>query len=487
MSVNTYLNNNLVNVAKATQVQLSPSDQVSFMPTAAAANEGYIYQYIGTSTEDYINGYFYKCISDGAATPAYSWQPISTQPTQAAAATPYTDTDGYLNADNVQDALYNLAALIEPQDFRPLSVTENGVYIPPTPYGYDKVNVNVSFYPREDAPLEDISLVESNDMHIEPTDGTSYYPRLFLMSTPNPNTEQESPTNRGKYFAPTDGDYTVIPYIDIIDKSTEQSITGYPKQVNSSASYNIDSGGYARLKNWTYGNDKISVTTTLWNTLDQSPTDDTATTQNDVDDWCSEYATGPYIIYDDLDYGVCGTNATWVLHKNGQLVISGTGVLWAKSQITWDNTKVVDVIVNEGITRLSPVYTSELFKNCTNIRNVYLPSTLTRLDNSCFEGSSIENVYIPTGMKQIGAYVFRYCSNLTTLTLPNTVNYINNFAFSRCTSLTSLTVLATTPPSFNTYGPGIPAGTTIYVPAASVDTYKTKWSQYANQIQAINE
>lgn len=483
MSVNTYLNNNLVNVAKATQVQLSPSDQVSFMPTASASNEGYIYQYIGTSTEDYINGYFYKCVSDGAATPAYSWQPISTQPTQAAAATPYTDTDGYLNADNVQDALYNLAALIEPQDFRPLSVTENGVYIPPTPYGYDRVNVNVSFYPREDAPLEDISLVESNDMHIEPTDGTSYYPRLFLMSTPNPNTEQENPTNRGKYFAPTDGDYTVTPYIDIIDKSTEQSITGYPQQVNSSTSYNIDNGGYARLKNWTYGNDKISVTTTTWNTLDQSPTDDTAATQNDVDDWCSAYATGPYAIYDDLAKGTCGTNATWVLYKSGQLVISGTGSV---SYGGWKKSAVVDLLVGEGVTEFG----DETFRSHTNLKTVHLPTTQRSVGSSVFrDDGRLESINFPEGITGIYSYSFRNSTRLTTIVLPSTLTQINANAFNP-SGLTSVTVLATTPPKFGTPSSTVfPSSATIYVPAASVDIYKAAsgWSRYASVIQAIQE
>ena len=202
-----------------------------------------------------------------------------------------------------------------------------------------------------------------------------------------------------------------------------------------------------------------------------------------MDDWCSAYANGPYVVYDDLTMGTCGTNATWVLYKSGKLVISGTGALWSKSQIAWDSTKVVDVLIGEGITALG----EGLFRNYRALKTAHIPSTLTAFGTSCFYGSSIENVDIVPGISSISPYLFQYCTNLTALTLPNTVTYINNTVFKGCSSLMSLTVLATTPPTLNTYGLGLPSGTTIYVPAASVDTYKTKWPQYANQIQAINE
>lgn len=50
--------------------------QVSIMPTATADNSGAIIQYIGATNANYINGYFYKCVSDGGVTPAYSWEKI---------------------------------------------------------------------------------------------------------------------------------------------------------------------------------------------------------------------------------------------------------------------------------------------------------------------------------------------------------------------------------------------------------------------------
>jgi hypothetical protein len=46
------------------------------MPTASASLVGTIVQYVGTTTANYTNGYFYKCVSDGAVTPTYSWVEI---------------------------------------------------------------------------------------------------------------------------------------------------------------------------------------------------------------------------------------------------------------------------------------------------------------------------------------------------------------------------------------------------------------------------
>ena len=51
--------------------------QVTELPTASESLLGKIYQYIGNSDTNYTNGQFYKCISDGASTPTYSWENIN--------------------------------------------------------------------------------------------------------------------------------------------------------------------------------------------------------------------------------------------------------------------------------------------------------------------------------------------------------------------------------------------------------------------------
>lgn len=54
--------------------------QVTVLPTASADELGNIYQYVGVTDIDYTNGYFYECVSDGEATPTYSWEQKDVQP-----------------------------------------------------------------------------------------------------------------------------------------------------------------------------------------------------------------------------------------------------------------------------------------------------------------------------------------------------------------------------------------------------------------------
>ena len=56
------------------------AEQITALPTAAEGNLGKVYQYIGATDANYTNGYFYKCVSDGASTPTYSWENIEVQP-----------------------------------------------------------------------------------------------------------------------------------------------------------------------------------------------------------------------------------------------------------------------------------------------------------------------------------------------------------------------------------------------------------------------
>lgn len=58
--------------------------QYTSMPTANADNLGKIVQFVGTTDSYYTNGYFYQCVSDGAITPAYSWENIEVQPSSVA-------------------------------------------------------------------------------------------------------------------------------------------------------------------------------------------------------------------------------------------------------------------------------------------------------------------------------------------------------------------------------------------------------------------
>lgn len=56
-----------------------PIAQTTTMPTASASELGNVYQFVGETTATFTQGYFYKCVSDGAEEPTYSWQNINVQ------------------------------------------------------------------------------------------------------------------------------------------------------------------------------------------------------------------------------------------------------------------------------------------------------------------------------------------------------------------------------------------------------------------------
>jgi hypothetical protein len=88
----------------------------------------------------------------------------------------------------------------------------------------------------------------------------------------------------------------------------------------------------------------------------------------------------------------------------------------------------------------------------------------------------------------IWGYAFESCTDLTSIHLPYSLTRILDGAFYNCSTLASVTINNPTPP---TLGPNAFDGThatlRIYVPSASVDTYKTTpgWSNYASKIAAI--
>ena len=79
-------------------------------------------------------------------------------------------------------------------------------------------------------------------------------------------------------------------------------------------------------------------------------------------------------------------------------------------------------------------------------------------------------------------------SGLTSVIIGSGVTNIEQYAFENCSGLTSITCLATTPPTLVSYNAFSNTNNcNIYVPSASVNAYKSAsgWSTYASRIQAI--
>ncbi len=101
----------------------------------------------------------------------------------------------------------------------------------------------------------------------------------------------------------------------------------------------------------------------------------------------------------------------------------------------------------------------------------------------------ITTVVIGAGVTSIGNYAFFCCSGLTSVTIPASVTSIGECAFAGCSNLISVIVNATTPPTLGDYAfdcnyddNNNAKDRKIYVPKASVESYKSDWSAYRNDI-----
>ena len=131
---------------------------------------------------------------------------------------------------------------------------------------------------------------------------------------------------------------------------------------------------------------------------------------------------------------------------------------------------------------------SGVFKKCTALNSINIGSSTTTISDFMFsECYSIRSVTIPIGVTSIGNWAFNSCSGLTSVTIPDSVTTIGHNSFYYCSSLTSVTVNALTPPKLSSYVFSNTNDCPIYVPAASVDVYKSAsgWSDYASRIHPI--
>lgn len=129
-----------------------------------------------------------------------------------------------------------------------------------------------------------------------------------------------------------------------------------------------------------------------------------------------------------------------------------------------------------------------MFSGCTALTEVIMPN-VTQINVSTFAScTSLTSVTIPDSCTTIGENAFDSCKSLKNVTIGSGCTSIGNRAFfgayPNTVNLDTLTITATTPPSIGTNAIGGTA-VVIYVPAESVEAYKTAWTEYESKIQAI--
>ena len=151
--------------------------------------------------------------------------------------------------------------------------------------------------------------------------------------------------------------------------------------------------------------------------------------------------------------------------------------------------RLLSITVPEGVTTIH----NHVFRGDKSVTTVSLPSTLTYIGTENFRDcNALTTINLPEGLTDISASLFQSCTSLQSITIPSTVTNISSNVFAGDSNLETIAILATTPPTLANVNfiASCNKLTAIYVPAASVDTYKAAsvWStaSIANKIQAIS-
>lgn len=137
-----------------------------------------------------------------------------------------------------------------------------------------------------------------------------------------------------------------------------------------------------------------------------------------------------------------------------------------------------------------------MFSYCVAITDIraFLPSGVTDLTSNMFERcSGIVDAIIPEGVTRVNRDVFYYCSGIIRFSYPSSITRIDAQEGIWNNAITEIVINATTPPTLghasNSLGPTTKTFP-IYVPDASVNTYKSttgNWAGYSSRIKGISE
>lgn len=192
-------------------------------------------------------------------------------------------------------------------------------------------------------------------------------------------------------------------------------------------------------------------------------------------------------------------------------------------------TGLTSVSIPASVTSIA----SSAFSGCTGLTSVSIPASVTSIDDYAFynctaltkaEFASIEslckiefayyssnplyyahhlyingeeitgNLVIPDGVSSIGAYAFRACTGITSVTIPESVTYLGDDAFRQC-KLRNVFVKSATPPSLydeaddDIFGYETCLHGILYVPTGAWETYAfdESWYYFINIREATTE
>lgn len=196
-------------------------------------------------------------------------------------------------------------------------------------------------------------------------------------------------------------------------------------------------------------------------------------------------------------------NKVWDTYSASSVVEIGTCVTTIGNESFSGMTRLTSVTIPNSVT----IMQNKAFEGCKELKSVVIPNSVTQIEYDAFKGcsgltsitlsnrlsfipddfcgsaTSLASIVIPSSVAQIGIGSFEGCSSLTSVTIPSSVSKIYGKSFKNCTSLQYIEISGNTPPALSGETFDNTNNCPIYVPCASMNTYKTAWPQYADRIQ----
>lgn len=125
-----------------------------------------------------------------------------------------------------------------------------------------------------------------------------------------------------------------------------------------------------------------------------------------------------------IDSGYCGgegdgTNLTWTLYEDGEMLIEGTGAMANGAPWEWLRDGITAVTIGDGVTTIG----NYAFAECWGLTTVTLGNGLQRIGEFAFGVTSLTEVMIPAGVTDIGVGAFSGSLYLMLAVAPENQNY----------------------------------------------------------------
>lgn len=172
--------------------------------------------------------------------------------------------------------------------------------------------------------------------------------------------------------------------------------------------------------------------------------------------------------------------------KNLQNIIIPNNVKTIGEGAFLDCTSLTQIHIPNSVTTIK----YDAFNGCANLQSIQFPNSVTTMGAGIlWDCENLKSVSLPENITSIGNTFFQNCKSLSEITIPSKVSSIAYYAFKDCRSLSTIYCKNSTPPSLgNDVFLYCNAISKIYVPTASVDSYKSSdgWKNYADKIEGYN-